>query len=114
MSFNFLAYRTTENNSAFGRNFKERNDMTTYDNTNSGILTKNDKGDNPSRPDYRGSINVNGADFWLSAWIKDGREGTKLEGQKYLSISVKPKEESVSAPAVAPKAPVVDDSDIPF
>lgn len=89
--------------------------MTTYDNTNSGILTKNDKGDNEKRPDYRGSINVEGKDFWLSAWIKDGREGTKLEGQKYLSITVQPKEESSSAPAVATKATAkpVDD-DIPF
>ncbi len=64
-----------------------------YDNTNSGILTKNDKGDNPNRPDYRGSINVNGQEFWLSAWLKDGREGTKLAGQKYMSLSVEAKEQ---------------------
>lgn len=63
-----------------------------YDNTNSGILTKNDKGGNESRPDYRGSINVNGQEFWLSAWIKEGRDGTKLAGQKYMSLSVQPKD----------------------
>lgn len=63
-----------------------------YDNTNTGILTKNDKGDNAARPDYRGSINVNGQEFWLSAWIKEGREGSKLAGQKYMSLSVQPKD----------------------
>ena len=77
-----------------------------YDNTNSGILTRNDKGENPSRPDYRGSINVDGVDYWLSAWIKEGRPGTKLEGQKYMSLSVQPKEArqdyAAAAPVLAP------------
>lgn len=78
-----------------------------YDNTNSGILTKNDKQGNESRPDYRGSINVGGVDYWLSAWIKTGRDGTKLAGQKYMSLSVQPKDASYSggvAPAAAPAA----------
>jgi hypothetical protein len=61
--------------------------MSNYDNTDSGVLFKNDKGDNPSRPDYKGSINVGGTDFWLSAWIKDGNKG------KFMSLSVKPKED---------------------
>ena len=76
-----------------------------YDNTNSGLLTKNDKGDNPSRPDYKGSINVDGVDYWLSAWVKEGRAGTKLEGQRYMSLSVKPKDAQYTpAPAPAPVA----------
>ena len=76
-----------------------------YDNTNSGILTKNDKQGNESRPDYRGSINIDGVDYWLSAWIKEGRAGTKLEGQRYMSLSVKPKDAQYTpAPAHAPVA----------
>jgi hypothetical protein len=76
-----------------------------YDNTNSGLLAKNDKQGNESRPDYRGSINVDGRDYWLSAWIKTGRDGTKLAGQKYMSLSVKPKDEQAAyAPAPAPAA----------
>jgi hypothetical protein len=62
-----------------------------YDNTNSGLLARNDKQGNDSRPDYRGSINVDGTEYWLSAWIKTGRDGTKLAGQKYMSLSVQPK-----------------------
>lgn len=81
-----------------------------YDNTNSGILTKNDKQGKESRPDYKGSINIDGVDYWLSAWIKTGRDGTKLAGQKYMSLSVQPKDASyASAPAPtaapAPAAP---------
>ena len=75
-----------------------------YDNTNSGILTRNDKGGNEARPDYKGSINVDGVEYWLSAWIKEGRDGTKLAGQKYMSLSVQAKEsrQDYAAPAPAP------------
>lgn len=75
-----------------------------YDNTNSGILTRNDKQGNENRPDYRGSINVDGVEYWLSAWIKEGRDGTKLAGQKFMSLSVQPKEarQDYAAPAPAP------------
>ena len=73
-----------------------------YDNTNSGLLAKNDKQGNDSRPDYRGSINVDGTEYWLSAWIKTGRDGTKLAGQKYMSLSVQPKDAQAAAPPLAP------------
>ena len=89
-----------------------------YDNTNSGILTKNDKGDNEARPDYKGSINVGGVDYWLSAWIKTGRDGTKLAGQKSMSLSVQPKDASyggggasAAAPAPAPARMTQDQRD---
>lgn len=59
-----------------------------FDNTNCGILKKNDKGDNPARPDYKGVINHDGVDFWLSAWIKKGKKGTKMEGQTYMSLQI--------------------------
>ena len=32
--------------------------MAEYDNNLSGVLFKNDKGDNEKRPDYKGSLNV--------------------------------------------------------
>jgi hypothetical protein len=76
-----------------------------YDNTNSGLLAKNDKQGNDSRPDYRGSINVDGTEYWLSAWIKTGRDGTKLAGQKYMSLSVQPKDAPAAAPSPFAPAP---------
>lgn len=92
--------------------------MAEYDNTNTGILTKNDKDGNEKRPDYRGSINVNGQEFWLSAWIKAGRDGTKLAGQKYMSLTVQPKDSQPSQHqqdkqnGYAPQPG--EDDDIPF
>ncbi len=52
----------------------------------SGALFKNDKGDNPKRPDYRGDCALNGVQYEIAAWIKDGRNG------KFMSLSIKPKE----------------------
>jgi hypothetical protein len=43
--------------------------MSDYDNTNRGALFRNnDKTEeNEKWPDYRGNINVNGTEYWLSA-----------------------------------------------
>ena len=59
-----------------------------YDNTNSGALFKNDRKEKDSHPDYKGSLNVGGTDYWLSAWIKTGKKG------KFMSVSVSPKDDA--------------------
>lgn len=60
--------------------------MAEYDNTNRGALFKNDKKEDEKHPDYRGSINVAGKDYYIDAWLK-----TSKAGAKYMSLSVKPK-----------------------
>lgn len=58
-----------------------------YDNTNSGAIFINDKQGNEKRPDYTGKLNVEGKQFYISAWVKDSNQGNK-----FLSISIKPSE----------------------
>lgn len=75
------------------------------DRENSGSLSRNQKKDasHPQWPDYQGSIDVGGVGYWISGWIKDGKDGGK-----FLSLSVRPKEERVSAPASREPSPEAD------
>jgi hypothetical protein len=57
--------------------------MTTYDNTNRGVLfSERDKKSKDDDRDYAGTINIDGAEYWLSAWIK-----TSKAGNKFLSLT---------------------------
>lgn len=81
-----------------------------YDNTNTGILARNTRKESEKHPDFTGSINVNGAEFWLSAWVKERKDGSG----KFFSLSVRPKEEQkASKPAPAGGVEGMDD-DLPF
>jgi hypothetical protein len=81
--------------------------MTTYDNTNRGALFRNTRKEQDSHPDHTGNINVDGREFWLSAWIKVSKDG-----KKFFSLQIKPKD---GAPAKAATANNADmDYDIPF
>jgi uncharacterized protein (DUF736 family) len=84
-------------------------DEVSYDNTNSGALFRNKDKQDDRHPDYKGNINVGGEEFWISSWLK-----TSKAGEKYMSLSVQPKQ---AKPKVASKSAPADepfDDDIPF
>jgi hypothetical protein len=85
--------------------------MADYDNNLSGVLFKNDKGDNEKRPDYKGSAEIEGVQYWVSAWIRDGAKG------KFMSMKYEAKEVQAAKPAPKPVASAGygdDDGSIPF
>ena len=73
-----------------------------YDNTNTFTLFKNEIGDNPKKPNYTGLANVDGIEFRIAGWIREGKSG------KFISGTVQLKDGDVK-----PKQAVVDE-DVPF
>lgn len=67
--------------------------MSSYDNTNKGALFINTKKEKDTHPTMKGSINIDGKEYWLSAWSK-----THETKGKWLSLSVEPKEPVQAAP----------------
>jgi len=54
---------------------------------NSGALFTNDKREKETHPNYQGKATINGVDYYVSSWIKEGKNG------KFQSLSFKPVQE---------------------
>jgi hypothetical protein len=53
---------------------------------NSGTLGKNDRREKDTHPTHAGKCVIEGKEFWISAWVKEGPSG------KFFSLAFKPKE----------------------
>lgn len=54
-----------------------------YDNTNRGVLFKNDRKEKETHSDYNGTININGKEHYLNAWLKESKNG-----RRFMSLSI--------------------------
>lgn len=63
-----------------------------YDNTNTGVLFRNDKHAKETDPTHKGQANVDGQDWWVSAWVNEVKEGER-KGQRYFKLAFSPKGE---------------------
>ena len=89
--------------------------MTDYDDNNRGQIWPNDKEGNEKRPDFTGSLNVEGVEYWVSGWKR--KEGANPKAPS-LSFSIQKKEEKKTenvpdSDANADGVPF-EDSTIPF
>ena len=73
-------------------------------------LKKNIDRKHDKSPEYRGSINVDGREYWLAAWINSNDDGSKYFSGK---VTAKDAMQSTDKPLVSAKA-TVDDDLIPF
>lgn len=100
-----------------------------FDNELRGSMFRNDRKTKDNQPDYKGSCQIEGVEYWMSAWVREGKSGP------FLSISYQLKEQRCTGAAVddvlrptraaadsaprqpAPKSSIMDNSyedDIPF
>lgn len=87
--------------------------MSNYDNNMRGSIWKNDKKEKDTHPDFRGSAEVNGVEYWVSAWRR--KEGANPNSPA-LSFSFQAKEEQrpTQQPQQAPATDKLAEDDIPF
>jgi hypothetical protein len=89
--------------------------MNQYDNTNKGAIFKNNQKAHENQPEYKGSLNVEGKEYWVSVWINE----KKSDGEKYMSLKLTAKDEVMGGavkpqPQQQPQAQADIDEVIPF
>lgn len=85
--------------------------MTEYDKTNRGSIWANDRKETATHPDFKGSLNVEGKEYWVSAWKRKPDANPKAPA---LSFSIQPKEDKPQQQAPAQGSAPLHDDDIPF
>lgn len=79
---------------------------------NTGSLFKNDRREKDTHPHATGSALIDGVEYWVSAWTKEGEKG------KWQSLAFKPKQEKKEDGSVRHNPGKLDeddrDLDVPF
>lgn len=88
-------------------------DKPQYDNTNKGAIWKNTDKQKDTQPDFKGSLNVDGVEYFLNAWKR--KEGAS-EKSPALNFSVMKKESNneIPFPKEEEKRDNITQDDIPF
>lgn len=74
---------------------------------NTGTLFKNDRRETDSHPHAKGTALIDGVEYWVSAWTKEGAKG------KFQSLSFQPKEARQETPKRQEPRTSYDDRDDP-
>lgn len=77
----------------------------------SGSLFKNNRKEKDTHPDRQGSCRIDGHDYWVSGWIKEGKDGP------WLSLAFKRKDGTADRPAPPKSGPSFNrdlDDEVPF
>lgn len=75
-----------------------------YDNNLTGILSRNDRRQKDTHPEYTGQCEIDGKQFWISAFLKTAGPQSKTPGRKFFSLSFKPKDQQPARPQQQPPA----------
>ncbi len=82
--------------------------MSEYNNTNRGQVWKNDKRETENHPHFKGSVDVDGVEYWVSMWKKAEDANPKAP---LLKFSLTKKDDSGTIIKADKSVPVEDDLD---
>lgn len=88
---------------------KKRKPQQEYDNEMRGVLFRNKKKTKESQPDMTGSAEIEGVEYWVSAWSNESKQG-----QKFLSLAFTVKEESEDEDDEDDEDEEREEDDLPF
>ena len=74
----------------------------------SGSLFKNDRREKDTHPHATGSALIDGVEYWVSAWTKEGKNG------KFQSLAFRKKEEKTAQGVKRNPGKLEEDEDVPF
>jgi len=86
--------------------------MADYDNNLRGVLFVNHKKENPKQPDMTGNCEIDGVEYWLSAWNKTSAKGSTFMSLALSLKDAKPNGEATPQPQAQQQ--VALDDDVPF
>ena len=86
--------------------------MSGFDNELTGILSRNDRKEKDTHPDFKGNATINGVDYWIDAWTQERKDGS---GRKFFKLKFKAKDQQqANGGARKPAAAEDINDDIPF
>lgn len=74
----------------------------------SGSLFKNDRREKDTHPHATGTALIDGVEYWVSAWTKEGKNG------KFQSLAFRKKEEKTAQGVKRNPGKLEEDEDIPY
>ena len=91
----------------------------TYDDTNRGAIWGNDRKEKETQPDFKGNANVDGVEYWVSAWKRGPDDNPKGPSLRFSFTKKDEQPGAVAAPSAPPPSNVTEfggkgSDDIPF
>lgn len=83
--------------------------MANYDSTNKGTLFRNEKRESEKHPEFSGSCNIDGVEYWISAWVNESKSG-----KRYFSLKFKLKEDALKTQKNKYEPLPESDDEVPF
>lgn len=93
--------------------------MSKYDNNLTGVLFRNDRKESDKHPQYKGSCEIDGVQYWISSWMNESSKGVKYMSLKFSRKEEQQRQQRQNLKRSAQRAEVVDygddlDDSLPF